>query len=78
MAPNSSPDPFCAFGWLTFQRPDLVLISSAPNRWADIFAFDKGRYDRYSYNVAEDRWSYDIEPPASEKIRKGILNFTKG
>jgi hypothetical protein len=65
-------------GWLTLQRPELVLISSAPNRWADVFAFDKGRYDRYAYNVAEDRWSYDIEPPASEKIRKGILNLTRG
>jgi len=65
-------------GWLTFQRTEMVLISSAPNRWADVFAFDRGRHDRYGYNVAEHRWSYDIEPPGSEKIRKGILNFTKG
>jgi hypothetical protein len=65
-------------GWLTFQRPHLVLICSAPNRWANIFAPDSGRYDRYGYNVIEDRWAYDILPPGSEKIREGILNFTKG
>ena len=30
-----------------------------------------------SYNVAQDRWAYDIEPPESDKIRRAILNFTK-
>ena len=63
--------------WLTFQRPHMVLISSAPKRWANVFAFDKGRYDRYGYNVAEDRWAYEIEPPASEKIRRAALKFRK-
>ena len=47
--------------WFTFHRPDLVLISSAPNRWADVFAPDSDRYDRYGYNVIEDRWAYEIE-----------------
>jgi hypothetical protein len=63
-------------GWLTFKRPELILVSSAPNRWADVFAFDNGRYDRYSYNVIEDRWAYEIEPPASERIRKAVVKFT--
>jgi hypothetical protein len=65
-------------GWLAFRQPELVLISSAPNRWANVFAPDDGHYDRYGYNVIEDRWAYEIEPPASEKIRKGILNLTTG
>lgn len=64
-------------GWLTFQRPHLVLICSAPNRWANIFAPDSGRYDRYGYNVIEDRWAYGIEPPACQKIREGILKLHK-
>ena len=51
-------------GWLTFRQPELVLISSAPNRWANVFAPDDGHYDRYGYDVIEDRWAYEIEPPA--------------
>jgi hypothetical protein len=65
-------------GWLTFKQPELVLISSAPNRWANVFAPDDGYYDRYGYNVIEDRWAYEIEPPARERIRKAILSFGKG
>jgi hypothetical protein len=65
-------------GWLTLQRPELLLISSAPNRWANIFASTNGCYDRYSYNVTENRWAYDIKPPASEKIRREVLSFRKG
>jgi hypothetical protein len=64
-------------GWFTFQRPDLVLISSAPNRWADVFAPDNGRYDRYGYNVIEDRWAYEIEPPQSEKIGRAVVAFSR-
>ena len=65
-------------GWLTFRRPELVLISSAPNGWANVFAPYDGYYDSYGYNVIEDRWAYGIEPPASERIKKGILSFQKG
>ena len=65
-------------GWLTFQPPELVLISSAPNRWANVFAPDSCQYDRYGYNVIEHRWAYDVEPKASERIRRAILNFSKG
>jgi hypothetical protein len=65
-------------GWLTFRQPDLVLISSAPNGWANAFAPDDGYYDRYGYNVIEDRWAYEIEPSASERIKKAILSFARG
>jgi len=34
-------------GWFTLQRPQLVLISSAPNHWADVFASKDSCYDRY-------------------------------
>ena len=43
--------------WFVLQaRSALVLISSAPNGWADVFASKDGCYDRYGYNVVEDRW----------------------
>ena len=64
-------------GWLTFQESELVLISSAPNHWANVFASDNGRYDRYGYNVIENRWAYDMEPPASERIRRADVNLAK-
>lgn len=62
--------------WFVLQpRPALVLISSAPNGWANVFASDNDRYDRYGYNVVEDRWAYDIQPPDSERIRKAVVKF---
>jgi hypothetical protein len=56
----------------------LILISSAPRGWANVFAPDDDHYDRYGYNVVEDRWAYEMEPPASTRIRKAILSFTRG
>ena len=32
-----------------------MLISSAPNGWADVFAPEDGQYDHYGYNATEDR-----------------------
>ena len=49
-------------------RAEFVLISSAPNGWADVFASKDGCYDRYGYNVVEDRWAYDIQPPDSSSV----------
>ena len=57
--------------WFLLQfRPDLVLISSAPNGWADVFAPDDGQYDRYGYNVTEDRSAYNIVPRDADRIKK--------
>jgi hypothetical protein len=64
--------------WFLLQaRPNLVLISSAPNGWADVFAPDDGLYDRYGYNVTEDRWAYNIEPRDADRIKKAVSTFTK-
>jgi hypothetical protein len=64
--------------WFLLQaRPNLVLISSAPNGWADVFAPDDSQYDRYGYNVTEDRWAYNIEPRDADRIKKAVSTFTK-
>jgi hypothetical protein len=63
-------------GWLGM-RTALVLISSAPNDWANVFAPENGLYDRYGYNVSKHRWAYEIEPPQSEKIRKAVVAFSR-
>jgi hypothetical protein len=66
-------------GWFVFQaRPNLVLISSPPNGWADVFAPDDGQYDRYGYNVAEDRWAYNIQPRDADRIQKRSPLSRKG
>jgi len=39
---------------------------------------DDGYYERYGYNVIEDRWAYEIGSRASERIRKGILKWIEG
>jgi hypothetical protein len=54
---------------------DLVLISNAPNGWANIFASDCGPYERYGYSVIERRWSYGIAPPNDRRIEKAVLAF---
>lgn len=63
-------------GWLGM-RTAFVLISSAPNDWANVFAPDNGLYDRYGYNVSKHRWAYEIEPPQSEKIGKAVVAFSR-
>jgi hypothetical protein len=55
---------------------DLVLVSSAPNGWANVFASDRGPYDRYGYSVIENRWAYGIAPPNERRIEKAVLAFT--
>ena len=63
-------------GWLGMQTV-FVLISSAPNDWANVFAPDNGLYDRYGYNVRKHRWAYEIQPPQSEKIAKAVVAFSR-
>ena len=48
-------------GWLDM-RTALVLISSAPRDWANVFAPSNGIYERYGYSVKQHRWAYEIEP----------------
>jgi hypothetical protein len=65
-------------GWFSLGgQTSFVLISSPQNHWANIFTSDNGAYDRYGYNLSEDRWSYEIEPQNSEKIRKAVVAFSK-
>ena len=64
--------------WFLLQAcSNLVLISSAPNGWADVFAPENGQYDRYGYNVIEDHWAYNIEPRDADRIKKAVSIFTK-
>jgi hypothetical protein len=53
----------------------LVLMSTAPNGWANVYVSDSGPYERYGYNVDEDRWSYGIEPPKEERLRRALVEF---
>src|SRR4030095_1950615 len=62
--------------WVVLQVDNhLVLISNAPNGWANVFASDQGPYDRYGYSVIENRWAYGIAPPNVRRIEKAVLTF---
>ena len=76
---------FLELAWTPHPRQDwmvvevdgnLVLVSTAPTGWANVFADEGGTYDRFGYNVIEDRWAYGIEPTGSERIRRAVAAAT--
>jgi hypothetical protein len=75
---------FFDFAWTPHPRQDwvilagtheLVLASTAPNGWANVFVDDGGGYDRFGYNVVEHRWAYGIAPSESERIIRAVRDF---
>jgi hypothetical protein len=44
---------------------EWVLASTAPTGWANVYAREDESYERFGYNVREDRWSYMMEPAGS-------------
>jgi len=55
----------------------LVLASTAPIDWADVFAPEDGEYERFGYHIVEDRWAYGSEPVHADYIRARIINATR-
>jgi hypothetical protein len=59
--------------WLVLEVSDrLVLASTAPIEWANVFAPSSAGYQRFGYSVAERRWSYGVEPDGAVQIAKAI------
>jgi hypothetical protein len=64
--------------WMVLRVRDLlVLASTAPVDWADVFAIEEGEYERFGYHVMENRWAYDSRPADSEYIRTRIITATR-
>jgi len=55
----------------------FVLASTAPKAWANAYVEQDGSYDRFGYNLIEDRWAYGMEPPGSDRIRRAIREAAK-
>lgn len=71
---NLSWPPHPSQQWMVIRTGrGLVLASTAPAGWANVFAPENGTYDRFGYNVTEDRWSYGTEPTDSERIARAII-----
>jgi len=71
-----APDP--RQKWVVLNLDEsLVLASSAPRGWADVFAESENTYDRFGYNVDEDRWAYGIEPANCSQIAKAVRAMTR-
>jgi hypothetical protein len=62
--------------WMVIQvKRSPALLSTAPSGWADVYASsDGGFYERFGYNVIEDRWSYGMEPDGSRKILQALAS----
>jgi hypothetical protein len=58
--------------WQVLAWPEPVLISNAPNLWANAFVPDNASYERYGYNVVEQRWAYGMAPDRSFEIIQAI------
>lgn len=64
--------------WMVLKLSDaLVLSSTAPIDWADVFAPEDGEYERFGYHVAENRWAYDSKPADSDYLRTRIITATQ-
>ncbi len=57
---------------------DSVLISSAPQEWANVFLKSGQENERFGYNVSNNRWSYGTSPQDSSRLIAEIrkLNAT--
>lgn len=56
---------------------DIVLYSTGPNGWADVYAKSEGLYERYGYNVNENRWSYGVKPENGYSIACAIIALNR-
>jgi hypothetical protein len=64
--------------WMVLRvRDSLVLASTAPVDWADVFAPEDGEYERFGYHVMENRWAYDSKPADSDYLRTRIFTATR-
>jgi hypothetical protein len=64
--------------WMVIDlRHCLVLASTAPVDWADVFAPHEGEYERFGYHMIEDRWAYGNEPIDRDYIRNRIITATR-
>jgi hypothetical protein len=52
----------------------FVLASVGGNEWSDVFAIDGEEYQRFGFNVVEQRWSYGRFPSTAAIIERAILN----
>lgn len=54
-----------------------VLISSACDGWASVFAKKGKTYERFGYNIDEGRWAYGEKPTNSRTIVKAIEDISR-
>jgi len=70
---------YVASGWTVNPKTEWSLISidgaiwlvSTPaggDEWMNFYAEENGSYERFGYNLTQERWSYAIEPPSANKL----------
>ncbi|MEY2484356.1 MAG: hypothetical protein QOH39_4 [Verrucomicrobiota bacterium] len=51
-----------------------LFCTASEQGWANIFAMQGERYERFGFNTLEGRWAYGIEPEGSASIESAISN----
>ncbi len=51
---------------------DFVLISSAPQEWANVYLHSRSANERFGYSVIDGRWSYGTAPKNAAKLVAAI------
>ena len=78
---------FLDHGWTPHPKQDwvvlegthnLILTSTAPTGWANVFVDDGSGYDRFGYSTSEQRWAYGIGPGESKGVTAAILRAVFG
>jgi hypothetical protein len=57
---------------------DFVLISSAPQDWANVYLHSGLENERFGYSVVEERWAYGKAPEYPAKIVAAICKLDAG
>ena len=62
------PHPQARWHLLDHNGAKVLFCTASEQGWANVFAMDGKRYERFGYNTLENRWAYGIEPEDSAAI----------
>ena len=66
------PHPGAHWHLLDHNGSTVLFCTPSEKGWADVFASDGERYQRFGYNTLEERWAYGVEPEDAGPIASAI------
>ena len=68
------PHPEARWRLLDHDGAKALFCTASEQGWANVFATDGKRYERFGYNTLENRWAYGTEPEAAASISNAIAS----